>query len=286
MVAGVRDLDETARFLAVFGLRESDRSEVPADLARALYGVDRVLAQREMAADGVERGRVVLVTTERMADRAGPYARGPLAVDIYTRDIEQSLSLVDGAGHQHGPVGTVELGELVLRQCLVRGPSALNIGLVQASRRRPSLLDADDERLHSEVGSVVWSVDDVAASIAAWRDAGLTALGPYPVMHPEVSAFMELPRPDVPITMGMLCDASMSAVRIEPLTFTADTGADPHDGRALRSGVHALRFHVADLDAAMASVAGASYGDVVAAPVPCVAGRARDGIRFQLWQHH
>lgn len=284
MVIGATDVDATAAFFARFGFEPLSEGTLPADAAGRLFDLPGEARELELGTTGATTGRITILRTPFNPAPAVPFARGPIALDVYTTNLDDSLEVVRAARLDHGPVGRVELGPLLLRQCRVMGPDGLPLVLVEASQRRPSVLDRDPGRLHSEVHSVVWSVDDVAAAGAFVRDhAGLTFAGPYPVGNPQVSAFMGLPREDVPIQMGLLAGAETAPVRLEPLCFTADPGLAVAD-RRLRGGLHALAFQVADLEVARRSLHGMSFGPALEVS----AGRAMatttpQGIRLQVW---
>jgi hypothetical protein len=152
-----------------------------------------------------------------------------------------------------------------MEQTWVDGPDDLGVVLIESERRRTSLLDTTDAQ-HSEVHSVVWSVDDIRAVGTWWREA--TGLGlplVFGFADAQVGLFMGLPRADTAISMGMLSDADNHPVRLELLEFTDEPGPQRPD-LPLRAGLHALRFTVSDVpgSAARLASAGAVVGEVVA----------------------
>lgn len=251
VVIGATDLDATSRFFELLGFRNS-LGDTDASFATALYGVPEAANQRRLAMPDCPHGLIRLVATSLSARARGPFDASPYAVDVYTRDVAASLSLLADAGFAAGPVGRVALGPLVMLQARVRGPDGIPLVLIEANHRRPSRLDHDDTASHSEGHSCVWAVPSVAESLSFWREvAGMTVPFDAPVAHPEISRFLELPRPDVPLRMAMACDEAQSPMRLEFMEFESDSGAGPMDPLPLAAGIHAMEWVVADVDAAI-----------------------------------
>lgn len=284
---GATNVAAMVRFFEVFGFGPTDEHALSARDVKALYGVERELEGVLLTMSGSDRGTVRIVGPVKGAPAAGEYDTGAYALDLYTRDVDASLGLVRAAGYDHGPVGHVELGPMVMEQVTVHGPDGLRLVLIETERRRPSLLDTESSALHSEGHSLIWAVDSIDAAIGFWRSLpGLTAPFDIPVVHPEVNRFMELSDSDVALRMAMVCDEDVSPMRMELLEFVGKPGR-PREAWPLFAGLHGPTFQVEDLDAARAVLAsaGASVGDVVS-----TGGRrgcsalAPGGIRFEVWQ--
>lgn len=279
VVIGATDLAATEAFFAGLGFGAVARCEMDG----GLYGASSSVSEVVLGMPGCDRGTIRLVSTSVAAPEKGPFDAGPYAFDVYTRDIEASLALLADAGHPAGPVGRVELGPLVMLQARVRGPDRLPLVLIEANHRRPSRLDQVDDALHSEGHSCVWAVPSVSESVTFWRDvAGLAVPFDAPVVHPEVSRFLELPRPDVPLRMAMACDEAQSPMRLEFMAFEGDRGASPGAPLPLAAGLHAVEWEVADVDATLDELGLTALGRGVAGGLMVASTQAPDGVVFQL----
>ena len=269
-VVAVRDTDEASPFFARLGMAETGRGSLPP----GLYGT----AGRYVDLAAAERGRVRLVEVAGEPAPRQPLDAGLAALDFYSRDLARSLAQLDAA---HDAPVRIDLGPLVMHQVRLTGPDTLPVVLIDASSRRPSLLDTDDEALHSEAHSMVWVVPDIAEAAGFWTSAGLALAFDIPVSSPAVAEVMRLPRPDVPVRMAMLSDDAVRPMRLELFAFPDDGGA-PADP-ALRPGTAWPAFEVTSLEDALA------LPWVDRGPVVDVAGRrtarcvAPGGVVAELW---
>lgn len=165
-----------------------------------------------------DRGTVEVVAGEGTYAR-GPWEGGPAALDFYVRDI---------GAREHV---TVALGPLVMKQARVTGPDGLPVVLIEASARRPSLLDTTDLPV-SEAHSLVWVVPSIDEPLAFFRDAGLSVAFDVPITDDAVCELMSLPA-GTPVRMAMLGDESLSPMRFELLEAP---GVTAWDGR-VRAGM-------------------------------------------------
>jgi catechol 2,3-dioxygenase-like lactoylglutathione lyase family enzyme len=284
-VLGAIDVEALVAFLRRFGFAEEERSILPAPAAAALYGLDAPARQIRLGVPGASRGWIRIVETPHAPSRRGPFDRGPHAVDLYTRDIRRSVALAAEAGASCGPIGAYSVGPLAIEEAKVTGPAGLPLVFIQVARRRPSALDRDAERLHSEVHSIVWAVDSLDASLPFWRDrAGLRPFLDATIREPAVARFMGLPRPEAPVRLAMMADAEVSPARLEILEFPEDPGA-PAAGLPLREGLHAPAFRVDDLERAIGRLSDAGFGPVASLDgARAVSGVAPGDVRFELWQ--
>jgi hypothetical protein len=193
------------------------------------------------------------------------------------------------------PVARIELGPLVMRQAMVRGPDALPLVLVEANRRRPTVLDADPGRLHSEVHSIVWAVADVDAASGPLEQAGLTRALDVPIADPEVAKVLGVPPEQARIRMALLGDPDGPAPRMELLAFndppTSPVSSDSPLGACepLRARLHAVAFAVsADVD--IEQVEWSWVGERIEMSLPGIGpATARQvgsaaGVVLELWQ--
>lgn len=241
VVVGATDLDATAAFLALLDFAEESRGVHDHTVAAARYGHESPTAWRRLTAGGTTRGAFRLVETAHAGAARAAIEMGPLAVDVYTRDMDASIARLDDAGVEHGHVGTLDLGALVMRQCEVIAPDGWRLVLVEANHRRPSILDDDPDRLHSEVHSVLWTVPSIADATPGLTAFGLTQAHVFPIRHPELARIISLPAPDTEMTMNLLVDDAESPIRVELCEFADHPGAPAGPG-PLRGGIHAIAF--------------------------------------------
>jgi hypothetical protein len=270
-VVAVADVEGAVAFFGQIGLRETGRGPLPAEL----YGGAGAFVDLAAA----DRGRVRVVETAAAPALRGAFDSGLAALDFYSRNLEQSLELV---GPPAAPPVRIELGPLVMHQVRIDGPDATPVVLIDASSRRPSLLDHDPRALHSEAHSMVWVVPSIDEALPFWRDAGLSVAFDLPIASPAVAELLALPRSDVPVRMAMLTDEAVRPMRLELFEFPEDRGAAAD--ATPRAGTAWPVFEVDDLDAAL-GLPWASTG-----PVVSVGGRraarcvAPGGVVAELWQ--
>ncbi len=204
-----------------------------------------------------------------------PYITGGQALDLYTRDLTRSLEVVDAAGLERGPAVTYAFGPMTLGQVQVQGPDGLPIVLVEIAHRLPSVLDQDDGRLHSQLHSVVWSVEDLDAATQFFGGpAGLEVRATFPLDAPEVSRFMQLPR-RTPLQMSVLANRAARPPRFELLAYDAAVVPPEERGRCpghpLTAGAILPVFVTPDLDSAEALLPGRRAADALGARLDATA---------------
>lgn len=285
LVLGATDPEATVAFLSAFGLVEVARREIDSETSTALYGLDGRTTEIELATEGTEDSKVWVVACEVPGQAPADFERRPRAFDIYTSSMDDALDHLRFVGVAPGPVGTLAVGPVTMRQCLVPGPDGTAVVLVDSSHRRGSLLDADADagsgpRLFSEGHSVVWCVDSMDSEAALLASAGLTKGMDLAFTEPEVSTYLGLPRSPVPIRMTMLSGESVDPLRLELLEFSEDDG--PTDKpECLSGGLWALRYSSSDPVAsrsALAELGCVSSGSTAGAEALHTPG----GIRLQL----
>ena len=269
-VVGASDPAATVAFLQLFDLEQLG----PGSAAGTFLGVP--------GSEGAVRVRAA----DLPARPAGPYATGGQALDFYTSDMARSLEVVDGAGLRRGPAVAYAFGPMRLGQVLVQGPDDLVVVLVEVDHRLPSALDSAPDRLHSQLHSVVWGVRDVDAATAFFAGpAGLALRATFPLAAPEVSTFMELPRPS-PMHMSVLSHPDARAPRFELLSFDAGSEAPGEGGHRaghpLAAGGFVPAFTTSDLDAVEALVGGHRRTDALGA---ALLATTPDGVDLEVRAH-
>ncbi|MEI6666664.1 MAG: hypothetical protein WCP29_00810 [Acidobacteriota bacterium] len=290
-IVGATTPDAVVTIYRAFGFEVWGQQAIGAAAAAALYGLAGPTRQVVMAPPGAPRGWLTIVETPNEGPHPGPYDNGPHAIDLYSRDVNQSAALADAAGSPSGPVVRYQMGPFDVREVKTVGPDHLVSVFIEVQRRRPSVLDADPARLHSEVHSAVWTVDRIDDVLPFWTEqAGLTLLLDATAREPEVGRFMGLPRLDTPVRLVVLADHTSAPIRLEFVEFPEESGG-AFDTWPLRGGLHAIALGVDRLDVAMTAMPGARFGPVTMRPcgpsgglVPAVAGLAPHGTRFELWE--
>jgi catechol 2,3-dioxygenase-like lactoylglutathione lyase family enzyme len=176
-----------------------------------------------------------------------------------------------------------------VREAEVHGPDHLILTLLQVDKRRPSLLDAEPDRLHSEVHSFVYSVREADRCIAFWQACGLKKVTDAPFGGTTLAIALGLPPREIRSRFVVFVDEADKPVRVQLLEFLGEGGELIPDW-PLAGGLHAVAFEVEELEAACAALPTARFGDVVEYE-SAILGRARavTGVgpgdqRFQIWQ--
>jgi hypothetical protein len=246
VVIGTSDISAGSRLWEVLGYEVVAEDTYDADHAALSYRLDAPTTWRRLALPSrPDRGTVRLVATPHAPVARPVTSLGPLAVDVYTADLDRSLGLLTDAGIAHGPRGTIDLGALVMHQAEVITSDGWRLVLVEANHRRPSALDDDPDLLHSEVHSVLWTVPSIEEATPAFEQAGLTQTHVFPIRHPELARIISLPDSDTLLRMNLLVDDEQRPIRVELCEFPEDATADaPPDqgGGVLCPGIHALAF--------------------------------------------
>ncbi len=284
VVLGVADPPALVPFLSTFGLGLLDQVPLDADQAQLLTGrpAGSGAALRLASPHARDRATVLVVPTATSSEPVTGWATGPRALDLYSADLDVSLAAVDAAGLVASPEAVLAGGPMRMRQVLVGGPEGLGVVLVDSTHRRSSVCDLPEAPLHSEPHSVVWCVPDHADELARWTAAGWTAGATISFSEPTVSDELALPERPTPITMTMLSDPDVAAVRVELLSFDdhpSPVTTDP------RSAVASLLVRVDSISEAVDRWGGgAGFGAPVALPVggTGVAGTTLGGVRLVL----
>ena len=288
-LVGATDLAAMTTFLRHFDFEETATVQVPEAAARHLYGLDAATHGVRLAVPGASSGRLNIVVTPGAASHHGPTDQGAHAIDLYTRDIEKSLRIAEGAGARVSTISSYKVGPLTLSEAKAEGPDHLEVVFLQVDRRRSSRLDTMESALSSEVHSFVWIVSRMDDGLPFWRDeAGLKTYLDVTMREPSIAAFMGLPRPDAPLRLAMMADAGGKPTRFELIEFPEDPGAAAVSW-PLRGGLFAPVFTVANLEETMRNLPSARFGEVAeivegGSRVRAATGIAPGGVRFEVRQ--
>lgn len=291
VVAGASDMEAAAEFLCLFGFERVAAGRLPADAARALYGLAGPAEELLMAVPGTPRGRVRLVATPNPPRGFAPFDARPFAIDLFTTDTDRSVALATEAGYHSSPITDHHFGPVTIREVEITGPDGLVITLLEPSAgRRSSVLDTDPDRLHSEVHAFVWSDTDLDRHIGYWTDRGLETLMDAVMDTPGLGALVGAPEEDVKLRLTVFADSPEARpIRVEYVEFLGKPST-PHPTLPLAAGLHAPSFELSDLDAAVAGLAPAEIGDIVTVdtelhPATRAATAATPGgHRFEVWE--
>jgi len=285
-VVGAADVDATTAWLGHLGFTEITDLRLSPEAAKALYADGAATHVRELRVPDATRGAVRLVAAAERA-QPDPLARGPYGFLLYTRDLHRSLDIAAGDGARPSPVAAYQAGVKQMREARAVYPDGLVVVFVQVDDRRPSLLDDHPDRLHSELHSVTFAVEDVDEAVAALTAAGLSTVLDTEIAEPSVTGFLQLPRPDTRIRLVMLATADQTPARVEVLTYTDAPGpAAPAPGSAVRVGLRAAVAYVGEL--ASVTVGGAALPTLadtgLAATPRCALVDLGRGVSVELWE--
>lgn len=282
---------EVATFLKPFGFEATATGRLPADVARALYGIDREVEESKLEVPGAAQGWIRVVQTPHPAIERDPFEPRPLAIDLYTRDLDRSIELAVQGGGRPQELVEYQVGPLELREIEIDCPGGWRLVLMELNQRRPSVLDQHDDLLHSEVHSIVWSVprvQDVLDELCG--RAGLEVLADAEIRGDTISRLMSLPKGEVGVRFTLICDHGATPARFEILEFLEDAAPPTAPWLPLRPGLFGPAFHTEDLDAAMARLTSSRFGPTVELDTTvhrkavAVGGEGPGGFRFELWQ--
>lgn len=291
VVIGASDMEAAAEFLILFGFEKGPASVLPADAARALYGIEESADELVMAAPGALRGRARLVATPNPAHSFAPFDARPFAIDLFTADMDRSVALATGGGYHASPITDHHFGPVTIREVEITGPDGLIVTLLEPSAgRRPCILDDDPDRLHSEVHAFVWSDTDLDQHIGYWTERGLQTLMDVVMETPGLGALVGVPDEDVKLRLTVFADEpDARPIRVEFVEFLG-MPSNSHPSLPLAAGLHAPAFEFEDLDAVMDKLAPAEIGEIVTVDT-AVHPKTRaatavtpGGHRFEVWE--
>lgn len=289
-VVGSADLERMTEFFRLFGFEQVNEGTLPAESAKALYDLDGPTREVVLGIPGAKRGWLRLVETPHRFRETGPFDSRPIAIDLYSMDIVKSLEIAAAAGVKYGELVEYEVGPYHVKEAELVGPEHVVLVFIEANIRRPSILETDPDRLHSEVHSLVWAVTSAGEALPAWtEEAGLQKLIDTEFGGPTISRLMELPKAEVPVRFVLMCDADQTPARFEFIEFLKEDGAEV-DSLPLAGGLHAAGFNVENIETAMKAMVSVQFGQVTAMDTMVhpdaigVTGLAPGGVRFELWQ--
>jgi hypothetical protein len=291
-VVGCTELEAASRFFGAVGLLATGETELAPEVARALFSVETARC-RLLANAATRSGAVLLVAAPGLAPPTGLLDPGGLAVDVYTTDLSVSTAALTEWGASPEQVASYPLGPdgRLMSELLVDGPDGARLVVLETAARRPSVLDTSPELVHSEASAFVVLTADPDGELRFWSKAGgLDVLRDDVLRSPEVARMLGLPAADTPLRLTLLWSELEPSTRLELLSLPAGGPVVTAPPPPLRSGLSAVLFDVADLDATLRALPGAAVGapveldDEVLGPARLVAGSSPGGTRFVLRQ--
>lgn len=282
---GASNVERTARFFQTFGFFRQSRNSIDSFAARELYGLPGATEEVTLVMPGAARGSIRVVGSALESVDAGAFDRGPHAVDLYVRDMDQALEIAKNSHAEIGPVAAYSVGPMRIRECKCVGPDGLALVLIEVDKRRPSVLDTAETILFSEVHSAVSVVESIDAAAPFWKSAGLSVLLDATFAEPTVAEFMHLPRPDTKLRLALFAEAGQLPIRLEMIEFPDPEArnAPGVQSKPLRPGRFLFGFEVGNVAAAIAALPGADYAKVCRVSGGLAAtGIAPGGIGFEL----
>lgn len=251
VVIGANDVAAAVAFFELFGFAPVGEMVIDEAESAALFGLAGPAGATRLAATLRPGSATLLIVSTPLAGSAPTgWSTGPRALDVYTRDLDATMSIARDAGFLISPVGGLSAGPMTMRQAMVHGPGALSVVFVETSHRRSSVLDTHPVASHSEPHSVVWVVSDHAAEVAWWTtggwttegmwDEGLTAGPTISFSEPSISDELDLAERPTPITMTMLSDTAVGPIRLELMTFDDHQSPTPAPIPHLEPGLFAM----------------------------------------------
>lgn len=289
-VIGVSDLRASIEFLSLFGYEETVRSTLPAAASATLYGIDRETRETVMKVPGAELGWLRLVDTVIPARSYGTLDSRAFAIDFFSTDLDRSVALAAEAGHHVSHVASYQFGPITIREVEISGPDGLIVTLLESPVKRPTILDREPDRLHSELHALVWSVTDMDSKLPFWQQTvGFETVTDATFEGEEMAKVLGMPGKTIKARLAVMCDADSNPARLEMIEFLGEPVAE-HPSWPLAAGLHAPAFTVDDLEAAMADLAGATFSKAIEVDTPlhpgarAVTAEAPGHLRFELWQ--
>lgn len=292
-VIGATNLQATITYLELFGFEVQARATLPAPAAAALYGLETATEEVLLAVPGADRGWLRLVATPNPRPPMAPLDSRAFAINLFSTDLARTADLATAAGYRVSPAATHHFGPMTIGELGVRGPDDLNVTLLeQTAGRRPSILDTDPNRLHSELHAFVWSVKNPDALIPFWEEtAQLEKLTDFTFDSPDMAPVLGVEGDSLRLRLIVFADAESNPARLELIEFVDQMAEEPALF-PLVGGLFAPAFNVESLENARRALPGAVFEVLVGVDTVVHPGSralvtyAPGGLRFELWDSH
>lgn len=298
-IVGATDVAAMALFFSAFGMIPLRSSSIPAEATEALYGATGPATQVIMHTPGSNR-RIRIVQTSNAALPFEPLVAGPYGLDYFSRDLDVTIGMVKAAGgHNFTPL--VGYGSEPTKhpdadphdknyEILFQGPDELTVYVTdinQTPRRYASLLDADDTMINSELIMLCWVIGNTGdLERKFWEEeVGVDVVGDGYPDNADMVELMYHPRP-TPTRCLNITDTERNT-KIEIMSYPEEEVKVPQNW-PLRGGLFAGGFSVSSVEAAIADLPSATFGQVVTfndpdeGMVTAVTGTSPSGVRFEL----
>jgi hypothetical protein len=285
---GSVDVAADAAFLGLFGMEPTAQPDIPAEVARGLFGLDRPL--RQILMKPVDKpGAVRVIETDTHGAPLKPFELGPVGIDIHTMDLDIAMKAAATLGGTPGaPTPYWVYGEGLIESRILSPRQDYAVHGVQSPKQFLSKAADDSNRRYADFTIHVWFVDfeKTDAEQAFWGgEFGLEVMDSG--MRFETPAMKQLMGLPFAATMGGDQYVDAGYTRCLELLYYIDAPGELRPDWPLRSGFHGLTFRVSDLDAVINALPSAEFGTVVSnaqalGAKRCVTGTSPAGVRFQL----
>ena len=288
-VVGCSDMQASVEFLRHFGFGEPSASILPPAASLALYGLETATGEATMKMPAADLGYLRLVETPNSKHTFDNLDNRAFAIDLFTTDLDRSVTQAGDHGYHTSAVATHQFGPISIREVEIKGPDDLIVTLLESAARKPTLLDREPDRLHSEIHALVWSVKDIDRLLPFWIEAvGHQILTDAVFDSPDMGAVLGVPDRRIEARLAVFADADALPIRLELIEFLGEPAAD-HPTFPLAAGLHGPAFEVEDLDVACSRLEGAELGKIVEVDTPlhprarAVTAAAPGNLRFEIW---
>lgn len=196
---------------------------------------------------GSPGGRLRLVpATGTAATPAAVWDTGARLLGIYSRDMAATVNAIcDAGGEPREPV-TYPYGTAFLTELVARGLDGVwwTIPLAGANHRPSPALEADAERLHSELHSAVLVVDNHDEAVKFFVAGGLRALFDGAMAGDDFERLVGMPT-GATLRIAFLLGPEQAPARLEIMSFEGITGVADRTKDPV--GIQRLVFEVDDV---------------------------------------
>ncbi len=196
---------------------------------------------------GSPGGRLRLVpATGTVASPAAVWDTGARLLGIYSRDMTATVDAIRIAGGEPREPVKYPYGTAFLTELVARGLDGVwwTIPLAENGHRPSAALEADSERLHSELHSAVLVVDDHDAAVKFFVAGGLRALFDGAMTGDDFERLVGMPS-GATLRIAFLVGPEQAPARLEIMSFEGITGVADRTKDPV--GIQRLVFEVDDV---------------------------------------
>lgn len=180
-----------------------------------------------LGVSGSPSGRLRIVpATGTVVAPAAVWDTGARLLGIYSRDMTATVDAIREAGGEPREPVKYPYGAAFLTELVARGLDGVwwTIPLAQSGHRPSPALEADAERLHSELHSAVLVVDDHDAAVTFFVAAGLRTLFDGTMAGDDFERLVGMPS-GATLRIAFLVGPDQAPARLEIMSFEGIPGA-------------------------------------------------------------